>query len=203
MPGAVLCQNDGVAKNAVTQFSPKTFFFRQKCRCQFWPNWHFDGEFGSKIETKMLIWCQTETPKCTIWAHALSETGSKGHGFASVIEDGSRDNHPIILYYYLWVEIMIQDPIWHPGSRFWPLFWQILIRKMTGFAQNLVRILSVTPVLLVWGVILTGPNFWSILVKIRSQKLTEKDRHIRFLVTSWMGKSRFCRKMSILTKIWM
>ena len=124
--------------------------------------------------------------RCQIWAHALSETGSKGHGFASMHVNDPSDKLPIILYYYLWgvkfdtrVDFATQDPDFdHFSDRFWS-------EKMSWADQIRGPTLSVTTVLLVWVWIWTGLIFWPKLAKKLSQKLSENDQHIRFLVTSW------------------
>ena len=80
----------------------KMTIFRQNAGCRFCPKCQWSSQIGSKIETKMTIWCQLWIPKWSHWAHALSETGSKGHGSASMTWGVSRSKLPIILYYYLW-----------------------------------------------------------------------------------------------------
>ena len=152
--------------------------FRQNAGLDFNENDHFGVTFGSKIETKFGILGQINNPKYLIWAHALCETGSKGHGFASIHESRLETKHPIILYYYLWGAKNC-----HMGPKLTPRI-QILPTFLTESGQEIDR-------------------FWSKSGQFPDQKLSEKYRHIRFLATSDLAKVDFLRNLSFfLTKIW-
>ena len=100
MPSHLFEQNGDPVKLQALKISPKRQF-STKSGCRFCPNWWFDVKFGSKIETKLAFWASILSPFRSIWAHALSETGSKGHGFASIRHHDPRGKHPIILYYII------------------------------------------------------------------------------------------------------